>query len=64
MPWETLPDKAAEYRTRAGDARRKADASPDPRTRETLMQTADIWERMARYEDECPTHLQGVLKAG
>ena len=52
MPWETLPDRAAAYRRRAEESRRKAEASADEQTRKSHLQMADTWERMAAYEDE------------
>lgn len=53
MPWrKLLPNRSAEYRARAVEARAKADASVDKALRDTLLQEADTWERMATWEDQ------------
>ena len=34
------------------EARAKADAMTDEQTRKTMLDTADVWDRMADYEDK------------
>ena len=52
------PNRAAEYRRRADESRAKAMATSDDATRELLLADADMWERMAKWEDE--THRPGL----
>jgi hypothetical protein len=52
MSYQNSPNRSAEYRARADEARTKADAAPDEESRKTLLETADTWERMAAYEDK------------
>jgi len=47
-----IQDAASDYRHRAKEARAKATAATDEATRKSLLQDADTWERMARYEDQ------------
>lgn len=46
-----LPNRSREYRRRAEEARTKAESTRDPRARQTLLHDAELWERMARWED-------------
>ena len=43
---------AREYRNRAEEARLKAEAAQDPKSRESLLQVAATWDRMADYEEQ------------
>lgn len=52
MPNRPLPNRAAEYRIRAAETRARAEAAEDATTRERLLQDVEIWERMAKWEDE------------
>ena len=51
MPYPRTPDRSAEYRKRAAEAHAAAATAPDDANRESLLQTAETWERMARWED-------------
>ena len=42
---------AAEYRARAQEARTKAATESDEAARKALLSDADLWERMAAFED-------------
>lgn len=52
MSWRNPPNQSAAYRVRAAEAREKAKIATDERARETLLQEADTWDRMAAYEDK------------
>jgi hypothetical protein len=39
------------YRKRAEEARVKAEATEEPAAREALLRTAEVWDRMAAYEE-------------
>ena len=52
MPNTALPSRAAEYWTRAAETRARAEATDDQDARAALLQAADTWERMAKWEDE------------
>jgi hypothetical protein len=41
-----------QYRARAEEARRKAETSKSDATRAKFLQDAQLWERMAKYEEE------------
>ena len=41
----------AQYRARAEEARVKAEAATDPDVRKALLNDAELWERMAQYEE-------------
>jgi len=43
-----------QLRARAEEARAKAAAAPDETTRQRLLQDAEMWERMAAYEEQHP----------
>jgi hypothetical protein len=45
-------NRSHEYRERAAEARVKAEDMTDPDARKTMMDAADMWERMADYEQE------------
>jgi hypothetical protein len=62
MPNRPLPSRAADYRARAAEACARALAAQDEATRQTLLRDVDIWERMAKWEDE--THPQPVNAHG
>jgi len=46
-----LFNKAEMYRKRAEEARVKAEATEEPAAREALLRTAEVWDRMAAYEE-------------
>lgn len=52
MPYRNPPNRSDEYRARASEARALAASATDEKERQSLLQTADTWERMAAYEDE------------
>ena len=52
MPWRDPPNRSAQYRARADEARTQADAATDEESPKRLLQDADTWERMAAYEDK------------
>lgn len=56
-----LPNRSKEYRRRAQDVRAKAAAMRDPQARESLLRDADLWERMATWEDVNNPPLPGDL---
>jgi hypothetical protein len=41
----------AKYRERAAEARAKAQLAPDERSRKAFLNDAELWERMAAYEE-------------
>ncbi|MBV8186827.1 MAG: hypothetical protein JOY64_35410 [Alphaproteobacteria bacterium] len=45
-------NRAAEYRRRAEDARAKGKGMPDEQARASLLHDAEMWERMAAWEDK------------
>jgi len=47
-------DTPAQYRARAEEARQKAAGEPDKSIREGLLRDADLWERMAEYDEKNP----------
>jgi hypothetical protein len=47
-----IHDVATEYRHRAEEARAQVSLATDERVRQNLLQIADTWERMARYEEQ------------
>jgi hypothetical protein len=48
----SLPNNLpAQYRARAEEARVKAEAASDPEVRKSLLRDAELWERMAQYEE-------------
>jgi len=53
-----LSNRAKEYWSRAEEGRAKAEAAPDKKTRAELLETADVWERMARWEEWQAKHQQ------
>jgi hypothetical protein len=44
-------DVPKQYRARAQEARAKADALEDEAARQRLVHEAEVWERMADYEE-------------
>jgi hypothetical protein len=55
-PWMTSVrnDNPALYRARAQEAREKAKAATDEALRKLLLHDAELWERMADYEEKDP----------
>jgi hypothetical protein len=51
MPYPRLPNRSDEYRRRAEEARAAAATAADDEQRAALLQVAETWERMARWED-------------
>ena len=52
----THGSRPAQYRAKAREAREKAAAEPDEVIRKRWLNDADLWDRMADYEQENPTH--------
>jgi hypothetical protein len=52
MRYGRSPYRGDEYRKRAAEARTRADTTADDDSRAALLQIAETWERMARWEDE------------
>ena len=50
--WREPPNRSAEYRRRAEEARMLADTARGQQAQESLRQVADTWERMAQWEDK------------
>lgn len=46
------PNRSKEYRKRAEDARAKAKGMTEERARGSLLRDAEMWERMAAWEDK------------
>ena len=46
-----LRSRAPEYRERAAEARMKAESLEDEVARKTMLHSADLWDRMADYEE-------------
>jgi hypothetical protein len=51
MPDRPNPNRASEYRARAEEVRAKAKAVTNEKARAELLQVADVWERMAHWEE-------------
>jgi hypothetical protein len=51
MPYLNPPNRSQEYRKQAEEARIRAAAAESDSARDALLQVADTWERMARWED-------------
>jgi hypothetical protein len=49
-------NRPTQYRAKAQAAREKAAAEPGDARRKTFLNDADMWERMADYEDRNPSH--------
>jgi hypothetical protein len=49
-------DRAKQYRTKAQHVRQQAEAEADKSRRKLLLNDADLWDRMAAYEEQNPTH--------
>jgi len=49
-PMLPFRSRAPGYRERAAEARRKAESLTDEAARETMLNSADLWDRMADYE--------------
>jgi hypothetical protein len=52
MPNRPLHSRAAEYRARAAETRARAQAVADESARDSLLQDAQAWDRMADWEDK------------
>jgi len=61
VPWRNPPNRSDEYRKRADEARKRAETAFDQQARQSLLQIAETWERMAEYEDKHnpPRSVQG-----
>ena len=44
--------RAPEYRERAAEARAKAESITDAEARKTMLGAADMWDRMADWEEQ------------
>jgi len=51
----TVGNRPAQYRAKAQDARDRAATTLDEATRHRLLRDAEMWERMAAYEEQNPT---------
>ena len=49
-------NRPAELRARAQDARLKASTATDEASRKALLADADLWERMATFEERSADH--------
>jgi hypothetical protein len=47
-----ITDLARQYRARAEEARARAEVAESEQRRRGLLQIAETWERMARYEEQ------------
>ena len=52
----TAPNRPAQHRARAQEDRDKAASEPDEAKRESLLHNAEMWERMADYEEKNPSN--------
>jgi len=52
----TVNNRPGQYRAKAQANRDAAESEPDEAKRKALLQDADLWERMAAYEEQNPTH--------
>lgn len=52
----TRNNRPSQYRARAQEAREKAQSEPDEAKRTALIRNAELWERMADYEEKNPSH--------
>jgi len=50
-PFDTI-NRAEEYRVRAEEARARARTMENGKARDALLQAAETWDRMARYEEK------------
>jgi hypothetical protein len=50
-PIDTI-NRAEEYRVRAEQARTQAEAMENGPARDAMLQAAETWDRMARYEEK------------
>jgi hypothetical protein len=51
----TLANRPTQYRAKAQEARQKSAAEPDEGRRQALLSDAELWERMAEYEQRHPS---------
>ena len=49
-----IQNRSRQYRQRAEEARARAEAATDRGIRQSLLQIAETWERMADYEEKHP----------
>ena len=52
----TAPNRPAQHRARALEDRDKAASEPDEAKRKSLLHNAEMWERMAEYEEKNPSN--------
>jgi hypothetical protein len=55
-PMLPLRSRGPEYRERAAEARIKAESLEDEGARRTMLNSADLWDRMADYEERQQAH--------
>lgn len=55
---------AAQLRARAAAVRQKAAAEPVESIRTALLNDADLWERMAAYEEKASEHMRVEHESG
>jgi hypothetical protein len=49
-------ERAKQYRAKAQNVRQQAAAEADESRRKLLLNDAELWDRMAAYEEQNPTH--------
>jgi hypothetical protein len=49
-------DRAKQYRAKAQHVRQQAELEADESRRNRLLNDAELWDRMAAYEEQNPTH--------
>ena len=52
----TVPNRPAQHRARAQEDRNKAASEPNDAKRLILLHNAEMWDRMADYEEKNPSH--------
>ena len=52
----TVSNRPIQYRAKAQEAREKAENEPDEARRKALLNDADLWDRMADFEEKTPSH--------
>lgn len=54
-------DRPQQYRRRAEELRVEAESMPDAKARASLLRDAEMWERMAAWEEQQPSSLDEDL---
>ena len=50
-----VPNRPSQYRAKAQEARERAASETDDSTRAKLLNDADLWDRMAAFEENTPS---------